>query len=41
MEEFKRVLILGANSDIAKNIAYQLSKKNYKLTLISRNIENT
>ena len=39
MEEFKKVLILGANSDIAKNIAHQLSKKKYKLTLISRNID--
>ena len=40
MEEFKKVLILGANSDIAKNIAHQLSKKKYKLTLISRNIDD-
>ena len=39
MDEFKKVLILGANSDIAKNIAHQLSKKKYKLTLISRNID--
>ena len=39
MEKFKKVLILGANSDIAKNIAHQLSKKKYKLTLISRNID--
>ena len=39
MEEFKKVLILGANSDIAKNIAHQLSKKKYKLTLISRKID--
>ena len=39
MKESKKVLILGANSDIAKNIAYQLLKKKYKLTLISRNIE--
>ena len=27
MDEFKKVLILGANSDIAKNIAHQLAKK--------------
>ena len=40
MNEFKKVLILGANSDIAKNIAHQLSKKKYKLTLISRNIDD-
>jgi len=40
MDEFKKVLILGANSDIAKNIAHQLSKKKYKLTLISRNIDD-
>ena len=39
MNAFKKVLILGANSDIAKNIAHQLSKKKYKLTLISRNID--
>ena len=39
MEKFKKVLILGANSDIGKNIAHQLSKKKYKLTLISRNID--
>ena len=39
MDEFKKVLILGANSDIGKNIAHQLSKKKYKLTLISRNID--
>ena len=39
MDEFKKVLILGANSDIAKNIAHQLSKKKYKLTLLSRNTD--
>jgi len=39
MDEFKKVLILGANSDIAKNIAHQLLKKKYTLTLISRNVD--
>mgnify|MGYP001212260790 CR=1 FL=1 len=40
MFENKKVLILGANSDIAKNIAYILYIKNYKLTLISRDIDS-
>jgi decaprenylphospho-beta-D-erythro-pentofuranosid-2-ulose 2-reductase len=39
INELKKVLILGANSDIAKNIAHQLLKKKYKLTLLSRNID--
>lgn len=38
MKKFNKVLILGANSDIAKQIAFQLIKKDYNLTLISRNI---
>ena len=39
MVENKSVLILGANSDIAKYIAINFYKKNYKLTLLSRNID--
>ena len=39
MNNNKRVLILGANSDIAKSIAYNLNKKNYKLTLLTRNTD--
>ena len=40
MDENNKVLILGANSDIAKYIAIQMYKKNYKLSLLSRNIES-
>ncbi len=40
MQINKKVLILGANSDIAKHIAVQMLKKNYKLTLLSRNISS-
>ena len=38
MHTNKNVLILGANSDIAKHIALQMLKKNYKLTLLSRKV---
>jgi len=39
MTENKSVIILGANSDIAKYVAINFYKKNYKLTLLSRNID--
>ena len=39
MTENKSVIILGANSDIAKYVAINFYKKNYKLIFLSRNID--
>ncbi|WP_296622236.1 SDR family oxidoreductase [Marivirga sp.] len=37
--QFKHLLILGANSDIAEQVAYQAAKEKVSLTLCGRNLE--